>query len=707
MQMVRAATERAYLRALDELLAGAVTHACRVDPSAASDRWQGLHIDRATASALARREGLLAGFHADFRPVARAAREDAAMALLAELYRLSDLAIAVLSLTVATEVDARYGRILGFLHDDVTRRLPTPALLGDLFSGDDVSREQIRLVVAPGSTLHAQHLITVEQAPNETTQTALIRLDPQIRQLLLDESGVDGRLTGFCLLRSGRLSIDALPVEPEIAETLRAAADALRRPATTPLRLALVGPAGCGQEQAVEALAAAANRPILEIDVRSLAAEPGDVRLLLQIARREGLLANALVHIVHADVLDAEPHGHVRLLLEEELARFGPAIVLDQPSPAWLAVADRIGFAPLRFEPPSTAMRRRIWCERAAEHGVALADSGATLLAKRFRLTGQQIDRAAARAAMSLRARSAREASPAEALDACLAAALGQGGHHLSRLAKRIVPRYTWDDMVMTAHVDTQLRELCQRVELGATVLEQWRFSEKLALGRGISALFAGPSGTGKTMAAEVVAHELGIDLFKIDLATVVSKYIGETEQNLDRIFRAAQDVNGILLFDEADALFGKRSEVHDSHDRYANLEISYLLQKMEEFEGVAILSTNLQKNLDDAFTRRLAFIVHFPFPEAAERCRIWEVVWPDAVPREPGLRFERLAERCKLSGGNIKSAALSAAYFAAAEDGAVAIRHIVRAVGREYEKLGRPLKSDEVAAMLYQEGGA
>ncbi|MBS0562738.1 MAG: ATP-binding protein, partial [Proteobacteria bacterium] len=275
------------------------------------------------------------------------------------------------------------------------------------------------------------------------------------------------------------------------------------------------------------------------------------------------------------------------------------------------------------------------------------------------------------------------------------------GGHDLARLARRIHPRFGWNDLVMTPPMETQLREICDRVLHRDTVLGQWRFADKLALGRGVTALFAGPSGTGKTMAAEVVAGVLGIDLFKIDLASVVSKYIGETEQNLDRIFRAAEDVNGILLFDEADALFGKRSEVQDARDRYANLEISYLLQKMEEFEGIAILSTNLQKNLDDAFTRRLAFIVHFPFPEAAERRRIWDVSWPAALPRAPGLQFDALARAFKLSGGNIKSAALGAAFLAAAEDAPVSMRHVVRAIEREYEKLGRPLKQDEVAPFL------
>jgi SpoVK/Ycf46/Vps4 family AAA+-type ATPase len=223
-------------------------------------------------------------------------------------------------------------------------------------------------------------------------------------------------------------------------------------------------------------------------------------------------------------------------------------------------------------------------------------------------------------------------------------------------------------------------------------VLDQWGFDRKLSLGKGVTALFAGPSGVGKTMAAEVIATELDIDLYKIDLSGVVSKYIGETEKNLDRIFTAAENANAILFFDEADALFGKRSEVKDSHDRYANIEISYLLQKMEMYDGVAILATNLRQNLDEAFLRRLAFAVHFPFPGQQDRRLIWKSIWPAAVPIDPAADFEFLASTFKLSGGNIKNIALAAAFLAAEADQPVSMRHLVTAVDREYQKMGKPL---------------
>jgi SpoVK/Ycf46/Vps4 family AAA+-type ATPase len=234
--------------------------------------------------------------------------------------------------------------------------------------------------------------------------------------------------------------------------------------------------------------------------------------------------------------------------------------------------------------------------------------------------------------------------------------------------------------------------------------LSDWGFGARLSLGKGVNALFAGPSGTGKTMASEIIARELGLDLYKIDLSGVVSKYIGETERNLDRVFAAAEDANSILFFDEADALFGKRSEVRDSHDRYANIEISYLLQKMEEYEGLAILATNLRANLDEAFIRRLAFTIHFPFPDKAHRFRIWQGIWPSSLELDSGVDLRFLADKFKLSGGNIKNIALAAAYLAAEQNQSVRMNHLIHATRREYQKLGKPLGPDQLLSGAFDE---
>jgi SpoVK/Ycf46/Vps4 family AAA+-type ATPase len=277
----------------------------------------------------------------------------------------------------------------------------------------------------------------------------------------------------------------------------------------------------------------------------------------------------------------------------------------------------------------------------------------------------------------------------------------------LTGLARKIQPRYGWQDIVLPGDQMALLREIVATVQGRPQVLEEWGVGRKLASSRGVTILFAGEPGTGKTMGAEIIAAELGLDVYKIDLSTVVSKYIGETEKNLERIFSEAQNSNAILFFDEADAIFGKRSEVKDAHDRYANIEISYLLQRMEMYDGVTILATNLRANLDEAFTRRLHFAVDFPFPEEADRLRIWQTLFPPDVPRDPDLDFGLMARRFKLAGGNIRNIIVSAAYLAASDRGVgasegdgrgqVTMQHLLHGTRRELQKMGRLVREEQL----------
>jgi SpoVK/Ycf46/Vps4 family AAA+-type ATPase len=319
-------------------------------------------------------------------------------------------------------------------------------------------------------------------------------------------------------------------------------------------------------------------------------------------------------------------------------------------------------------------------------------------LAASFRLTAGQIADAVDTARGLARWRDGGGAPMTS--DDLYAAARLHSNRRLSDLARRIEPHYRWDDIVLPPDQTEQLRHLCDQMVYRGKVLDEWGFGAKLAMGRGINALFSGPPGTGKTMAADIVANELGLDLYKIDLTNVVSKYIGETEKNLSRIFDEAETSNAILFFDEADALFGKRTEVRDSHDRYANLEVSYLLQKTEEYEGIVILASNLHKNMDEAFRRRMHFIVSFPLPGAADRRRIWEQIWPVDLPLAPDVDLAHLAEEVAVAGGNIRNIALAAAYLAASENRSVSMSHLVKAVRQEYYKIGKLVTGDEFAVI-------
>jgi len=274
-----------------------------------------------------------------------------------------------------------------------------------------------------------------------------------------------------------------------------------------------------------------------------------------------------------------------------------------------------------------------------------------------------------------------------------------QARPRLEEMVQRIEPKAQWEDLVLPEKQLGILKDIAVHVRQRGRVYETWDFISRGSRGLGISALFAGSSGTGKTMAAEVLALELGLDLYRIDLSTVVSKYIGETEKNLRRVFDTAEEAGAILLFDEADALFGKRSEVKDSHDRYANIEISYLLQRMEEYRGLAILTTNLKEAMDKAFMRRLRFIVHFPFPGPAERATIWDKIFPEKTPRI-NLDIKKLA-RLNISGGHIRNVAINAAFYAAEENNPVSMGHLLRAATAEYNKLKKTLTEEEIKGWI------
>jgi SpoVK/Ycf46/Vps4 family AAA+-type ATPase len=342
---------------------------------------------------------------------------------------------------------------------------------------------------------------------------------------------------------------------------------------------------------------------------------------------------------------------------------------------------------------PEAAERNALW-RVALGPDLAAANGHSTELVeatRAFHLGITQIERAAEAG----RLRALAENRPLDAAD-LRAGARAQNSAGLERLAHRVAPAAAWDDLVVPPDVQSQLRELTARARHRELVHDEWQIGGRSSRGRGITALFGGESGTGKTLAAEVIAGELGLDLYVIDLSTVIDKYIGETEKNLDRIFSEAARVNGVLLFDEADAIFGKRSEVRDARDRYANVEVAYLLQRMERFDGLAILTTNLRANLDEAFTRRLDVIVDFPMPDEGARKALWRMHLPPALPQAGDLDLEFMARRFRLSGGHVRNICLTAAFLAAERAGEVCMADLVRGTEREYRKLGRLTLEDE-----------
>jgi ATPase family associated with various cellular activities (AAA) len=435
-----------------------------------------------------------------------------------------------------------------------------------------------------------------------------------------------------------------------------------------------------GQESVAAILAHSAGLELMVMRIENTPASGPEMEQFLHLWMRESLLIPALLLLQWG----ADSPNTAASQLAERIS--GPLFICTRNSIRLHRPAERY-----EVNKPGPAAQKQLW-------KTALQDSGNNLaalldeIAEQFHFSAETI--VAIRDSVR-----ARDHDPINLAERLWSACRSHSRNQLDTMAERILTCATWDDLILPEQQLETLHQLVSQSRHRLTVYETWGFAAKGRRGLGICALFSGPSGTGKTLAAEVLAHELELDLYRIDLSAVVSKYIGETEKNLKQVFDAAECGGVVLLFDEADALFGKRADVKDSHDRYANIEVSYLLQRMENFQGLAILTTNLKSALDQAFQRRLRFCVEFPFPDAAHRQAIWRRVFPAQTPTD-GLRMERLAA-LNVSGGNIRNIAMNAAFLAAANSEPVGMGRILKATQIEAVKLERPIADTEVRGWL------
>ncbi|HEY4669968.1 MAG TPA: ATP-binding protein, partial [Tepidiformaceae bacterium] len=560
---------------------------------------------------------------------------------LRHVFGLSVFDTAVVLLALAPELDRRYERLYAYLQDNVNLRRPTVDLALQLFCSSASQRLGERSRFTENAPL-VDHGVVRLIAENEhgTLLASTIKLDEQVIAFLLAESPpppLDGRLADVC--RVVAASPGSCPGFPD--ESLRRLTTMCSLPADPAEPLCLQFPAD-GRDAAA-LLSSALAREVLEFD-----ATAPDAPRLLPLLAMSARLRGAIPCLRSAG---PPPERAAVEHLGRFVRRWQGFCAVVGPLPA-------LGFDVRTVDVTAAGFveRRACWTGELAAHELAVEPADIDDLAGMLRLAPSEIREAVGRAAWRAQWRAGGapgwHVDPADLYESACELSTTE----LATLARRLRPSAAWDDLILPPDGVAQLRELCARVARHRHVIESWGFGKRLSLGRGTIALFAGPPGTGKTLAANIVAAELRLDLCKIDLSSVVSKYIGETEKNLSRIFEAAERANAILFFDEADALFGKRSEVRDAHDRYANIEISYLLQRMEEYDGVAILATNLRQNLDESFIRRIAFLVHFPFPDEASRLAIWRTIWPKETPLAPDIDPAELARQFKLAGGNIKN---------------------------------------------------
>ena len=644
--------------------------------------------------------------------VAVAPRWQALCAVLA----LAPLEQDVLLLALAPELQPRYETLYAYLNNDLTRRhltaeLAMRLLVSDSSAGDPVAAAQrlaLRAAFAPDALLAAAGLLLPAGATDLPRAQCGWRLAPPLSDWLLGLAWSDARLPPAVLSAwrsdGGGCGVD----DPGVPRSLRPRA----------LRLAHAVDASLAGQSALVAVVSAATPDdaqylahrvleqagchLLQLDLRALRTLPAPAEAVSALQLQARVTGQAVL-VTPLDAL-AEPDGRLNEPLLAALRRLGAALpCLYATGPGrWREAVAALGLREAALSEDDDDATDGVFelavpeldgAERAAVWHSELAQLAsdppldAQALADRFVLGPVRIRRAARRALELL-----RDGATSGLQAACLAAARALSTEDVGGVTRAVDSVLRWDDLVLPAPVAARLREVLRAIELRPRVLDDWGLARRLNGGRAINVMLAGVSGTGKTMAAGLIALSVGMDLHRLELAAVVSKYIGETEKNLDRAFDAARRANAILFIDEADALLGKRSEVKDAHDRHANVEIAYLLQKMEDHDGVVIVATNLANNLDEAFSRRMQFVIDFPLPDAGGRERLWRGMLPPALPQAVDIDFAFLARQFALAGGDIRNVVLDAAYAAAGDAAPLSMRHLLQAVARQQAKRGRAM---------------
>lgn len=606
-----------------------------------------------------------------------------ALVTLSTRLELSRFERDVLLLACGMEFDTRIAARCARAHDDPSRAYPTFALAMSLF--DSPSWD----VLSPERPLRFWRLVEITQPAGVPLMMSGLRADERVVNYVKGVNYLDDRVAP--LVRPLPVVKPDAALPPSHSLSVKQVLDDLAHTsATQTMPTVYLAGVDTPTKQLIAAhVAAALGRDLYNMPAEALPSQVAEVEMLSRLWDREAALMPLALYLeeptAEGPTGEAAAASRTRFstqarslvfasTLEHRPAHGGPSILVD---------VDR----------PTATEQRDTWRSLLGEND----DLASRLLSSQFDLSLPTIQ------TIVDEVRGAT-VSGEPSVDALWAASLSVTRPQLDRLAQRIQSRATWADLVLPADQLGILKQLVAQVQQRSKVYDDWGFADRMTRGMGISALFSGESGTGKTMAAEVIARDLKLELYRIDLSGVVSKYIGETEKNLRKVFDAAEAGGAILLFDEADALFGKRSEVKDSHDRYANVEINYLLQRLEAYRGLAILTTNMKGAIDQSFMRRLRFVVDFPFPAIADRRRIWSQVFPDATEHSE-LDIDRLA-RFALTGGSIHNAALNAAFLAADAGEPVNMGHVLSAVRGEYRKLQRPVNESEFRLLVAADTG-
>lgn len=597
---------------------------------------------------------------------------------LAAAFALQPQEVDLLLMALAPEMDQRFGKVYGFLHDDVARKRMSAGLAQQLLDGRDAAAEKMRRSLHPDSPLLKFRLL---QLLDDDTQPLLMRalkLDNRVVNFLLDIHQIDEDL----------VEVMTPPWSARVTFTTDACTDsavsAYAQWRERSLPLVLEVPALADVDVWLTLFCSQGDLGLLSLHWQKLAAlEHAHAAKLLRKALREAHLTGCLLHV--ADVDSRQPRLLSLLLL------MATALTCISSAQS-LSLQDMPGSAITRKLPPLSVKNRLACWEAVVPFDAGLEHDLLQTYAERYPISVRIIDHLCKNLVDAGTVLAQRDAPGATFTESLRNACRQHVSSHMRDVAQRIESSFGFADLVLPPSTMVPLQELVARQANIATVFHDWGMGSVFRQSEGSAVLFVGPSGTGKTVTANAVANELGLDMYRVDLSGVVSKYIGETEKNLERIFAAAAQSQVVLFIDEADALFGKRSEVKDAHDRYANIEVSYLLQKMEEHKGVVILASNFSQNIDDAFFRRFSAVVEFNLPKPEDRLRLWQKLHQTDAPLADNVDLEFLAERFDITGGHIKNCMMAAAFHAAAEKEPISMQMLIRAISREYAKLGKPI---------------
>lgn len=594
--------------------------------------------------------------------------------LLRERLGLSETELQVIWLLAAFAIDFATQQVM--LNQTTVPPALTLEVLRRIVYGERPSRVALQELASDGRLRRLALIDRNDGHPSESPETRWTwTIAPRLLAWLHGDDRVDPALGSVAQMPSAAPSVDELAIS---AAALIDARKAILSPRST---IIASGSPGLGRRTLLTAVAGEAGLNVLYVDCTQLERAPEASKVQMRALARECRLLDRVPLLVNLDAVatDSPDDSRSEALGREFVALLDTTTVLvtcgmQRPATRWGRPTIVI-----ELEQPTSEQRARVWHDALGE-GTAEGTHG---LARMYPLAPAMIHHAAAAA----RARAGVEPIQSADLAAGIRAVLDD---RLGQLARRVDIRQTWDDLVLPDDQMEAIVDLVARVRESALVYERWGFGAKVGKALGVTALFSGPPGTGKTMVAALIARDLGLELYQVDLARVVSKWIGESERNLAKVFDAAEAGHAILLFDEADALFGKRTEVRSSNDRYANLETNYLLQRLESFTGVCLLTSNHESNIDPAFQRRLSLHLRFELPDVEERARLWRTMLSTTAPVAKDVDYDALARRYELSGGSIRNAALRAAFFAAGKQTAIEMRHIERAARLEYEGLGK-----------------